>query len=118
METILLFLPMFFIFFTGILIAWSAYLIAVMSCLAEKNIGRDKKTIKTMCLYVIAGFALFLLGNLFIFTSFAAFHMPTILFLEIWYVTFLYRITDSPWNTPCHQLVDKLTIFKNRKIPQ
>jgi len=112
MESILLFLPTFFSFFTGILIAWSIYLLVVMLCQSKTTISHSKKTIKMMCLYSILIFTVFLFSTLFIFTSFAAFHMPTILFLEIWYVTFLYRITISPWSTPCHQLVEMFSMRK------
>ncbi len=115
METILLFLPTFFIFFTGMLISWGIYLMVVMVCKSEKDTSQDKKIIKKICLFGILVITTFLAGNLFIFTAFAAFHMPTILFLEIWYSTFLYRITVSPWSTPCQQLIDKFTI---RKKPQ
>lgn len=118
MESILLFLPIFFSFFTGMLIAWSLYLMIIMTCKSKANIGYSKNLIKTICLCVMFAFSVFLTSILFIFTAFAAFHMATILFLEIWYITFLYRITISPWNTPCHQLVEMFTIRKKSKIIQ
>lgn len=109
MEAILLFLPILFVFFTGTLISWGIYLMIIMMFPARKY---NKKNIKNMCLMAILIATIFLVGNLFIFTGFAAFHMPTILFFEIWYITFLYRITISPWNTPCHQLVNRFKRFK------
>jgi len=113
METILLFLPTFFTFFTGILISWGIYLIMSLIYMPNKKLDYSKKLIKNICLFAICSFTFFLVCALFIFTTFTAFHMPTILFLEIWYATLLYRITATPWDTPCHELVNWLKARKN-----
>lgn len=95
METVLLLLPTIFSFMSGILIAWSTYLLY--------KLAGDSETIDPMitithgwCILLITAITLSLILILFVFTTFAAFHMSTIIFLEIWYATFLYHVSYAP----------------------
>jgi len=106
METLLLFLPTIFSFLSGILISWGIFVMYRLSTIIEESTGEIKSAQK-WCIGCIAITTLMLASLLFFFTSFAAFHMSTILFLEIWYGIFLTRITFTPWNTPCKILVQK-----------
>jgi hypothetical protein len=102
METLLLFLPTIFCFFSGILVSWGAYLAyGFVATLTNVNDKTDKLA-EIMCIVVILTATVSILLLLFLFTAFAAFHMSTILFLEIWYTFFLYRLSVTPGFTPCH----------------
>lgn len=108
METILLMLPTIFSFTTGVLIAWGIYLMLVLSSLANIIPDGEGKQAKKWCIFFLAATTFTLFSLLFIFPTFAAFHISTIIFVEIWYATFLYRVNASPWSTPCHELMQKL----------
>lgn len=109
METLLVFLPTIFSFFTGLLISWGVYLGTVMILFSPKFDNDTHNLIKYICLGCLCTMNIGLLSLLFIFTGFAAFHMVTILFIEIWYADFLYRMTITPWNTPCHTILRNLS---------
>lgn len=108
METFLLLLPAIFSFFTGILISWGLYLCVVLHMFSDEFKEDQHNPMKNMCLIIVSLSTIFLFLLLFIFIDFASFHMVTILFIEIWYANFLYRITISPWNTPCHIFISSL----------
>lgn len=106
MESMLLLLPAIFSFFSGILISWSMFL-AYRLIILSKAAQPETKTAELWCVGGILVITALLFSFLFIFTEFAAFHMSTIIFFEIWYAFFLYRISATPWNTPCHILHEK-----------
>lgn len=118
METILLFLPTIFSFFTGILVSWGIYLCVVLAFFSADFKNDTGKLVKNVCLVSLCTVNIFLLLLLFIFTSFTAFHMVTIIFIEIWYITFLYRVTIAPWNTPCHVIINAISNSKTTPIIQ
>jgi len=112
METILLFLPTIFSFLTGILIAWGIYLMFVLSSIALMLPEGPRRLAKKWCICFLGGVSLTLFLLLFLFTGFAAFHISTILFIEIWYMSFLYRVNTAPWSTPCDTLIQKMAVAK------
>ncbi len=118
METFLLFLPIIFSFFTGILISWGIYLCVLLTFFSSDFKNDTGKLVRNMCILSLCTVNIFLLLLLFVFTAFASFHMVTILFIEIWYITFLYRISIAPWNTPCHALLDNISKTKSIRIIQ
>jgi len=99
METVLLLLPTIFSFMSGILIAWSTYLLYKLTGDSETTDPTIKIT-NGWCMLLIAVIAISLIFILFVFTTFAAFHMSTIIFLEIWYATFLYHVSYAPAQQP------------------
>ena len=112
METFLLLLPTIFCFFSGILVSWGAYLTyGFVSTLKEIDDKSDKMA-ELLCILMILAVSISIILLLFVFTEFAAFHMSTILFLEIWYALFLYRLAITPGYTPCHVIIRHSTPSK------
>ena len=105
METFLLFLPTIFCFFSGILVSWGAYLAYGFVATLTNVDDKTDKLAEIMCILVILVATISIILLLFLFTEFAAFHMSTILFLEIWYALFLYRLATTSGYTPCHVII-------------
>jgi len=97
MELLLSTLPAIFAFFTGILIAWGGFAgyKTVTTMYDVIDMGRKVRhsdMYQAVCL--LSGTVLLVIV-LFVTPQFAAFHIDTILFLEILYSLFLINVTES-----------------------
>ena len=97
MEGILSLLPAIFCFWTGILIAWGFFAgyksAAIIHDVVE--MGRKVRTSDLAQVVTIAVVTSLLFIVMFVTPQFTAFHMDTILFLEIWYSIFLLYVTEN-----------------------
>lgn len=89
MEYLITILPVIFSIATGLLIAWSiqSSMSLIDILVLVKHHTRTSDVLRS-CGILCA--TLFLFFILFVATEFAAFHMITILILEVWYAVYLY----------------------------
>lgn len=91
MEFLVLSLPTIFCVFTGLLIAWSIQAGASLFTIIRSitSFGDQVRPTEYLRAALVAIVTIFLFIFLFIATTFASFHMVTILMVEIWYAAFL-----------------------------
>lgn len=97
MELLLSTLPAIFAFFTGILIAWGGFAgyKTVMTMFDFIDMGRKVRHSDMWQAVSLLFGTILLVIVLFVTPQFAAFHLDTILFLEILYSLFLFKVTES-----------------------
>jgi len=97
MEHVLLLIPTFFCILTGILIAWGVQtetsIINIVRIVSQfKDSVRPTEYLRG----TVIGVATILLAVLlFAVPEFAAFHMVTILLMELWYAAFLFCVSKE-----------------------
>lgn len=97
MEALIISLPILYCFFTGILIAWGMQVFACLYSIINTvtHYRKRARTLEVIQLSIVAIVTIVLFILLFYATSFAAFHMASIFFSEIWYAIFLFYVTSS-----------------------
>jgi len=115
MQGLLSLLPFIFCFWTGILIAWGAFTGYKNATIVHNVLssGRKARRSDLIQLSVITIATSLLITALFILPQFVAYHLDTILFLEIWYSLFLLYITEHSFyvansfkkNTTSHEAI-------------
>jgi len=97
MELLLSTLPIIFSFWTGILIAWGGFA-GYKTAMTIYDVSKMGRKVRNSDIFQTATLSIgtaLLIIVLFIVPHFAAFHLDTILFLEIWYSIFLMNVTES-----------------------
>lgn len=97
MEKLISLSPLIFCFWTGILIAWSGVVMYNTSMVIYNVVHMDRfiRNSDIIQLVVVAVGSILLLVALFVTTYQTAFHLDTILFLEVWYSIFLFHISEN-----------------------
>jgi len=96
MEFFIMFMPTIFCIVTGLLIAWGIQIAACLTTImynshTYRHYIRIDDIIQTIFIGIMT---MLLFGFMFIFPSFAAFHMPSIIVFELWYTAYLLYVYD------------------------
>ena len=95
MNEFIMLMPIIFTISSSLLLAWSLMLIFKLLNLHCKE--TKLKKLEKFYLGAIFTVAIIITSLLFIFTEFAAFHMSTLILLEIWYFVFLCSAEEFPY---------------------
>ena len=94
MNEFIMLMPIIFTISSSLLLAWSIMLIFKLLNLHCQE--TKLKKLEKIYLGAIISVTIIITSLLFIFTNFAAFHMSTLILLEIWYFVFLCSAEEFP----------------------